>query len=587
MGSELAAGPNTITSDTRAPADVIADIVRQLESVSGIGLIRQELLSAGSASKPIGAVQSGRILMEAGLVDEAEALYRAMTRSFTGHPGGFVGLAQVAMRRKSWPEALSVWDSILKTFTGACNALWLNDRAMVLFELGRRQEAVAVVAGLLRDFPDGPPGHAGLAQLAFRQRLWPEALNRCEEIVMRFGDHFTAPNWQVMRAGALLELGRADEAETIARAIVKRAPTLLSAFLLMLRLLATTGRAEVAWVALNSSPFREIQSPALVAWRLDILIRLKRLDEARALFLRLLGRASQPDALESLFAFVPALYEGRERQRIWTGLLDRAGAIRSHLVPAGSVPFGILNARIHLALRDRDGVVAAMRDLAKYASLGEPGEAIRRVAAVLSDPLYPDHAKPKIFGIGLSRTGTTTLAAALTILGFNTLHWANPLTHEIISDDDLHIFEAFTDTPISARFELLYDLFPNSKFIFTTRPFDSWVRSMSRYWQRNHGVSGFDEARAEMAQPDAFRYGSEFCNINRSLYFDFNNYAEAFDAHERRVRRFFQDKPADRFLELNVLAGDGWPKLCAFLGRDEPLAPFPWENRQPAQPLPD
>ncbi len=577
------ARPGVATEDvwaTVAPADVILDAVRRFDEESGAGFIGRELSRAGPATSPAGAVRCGRILMEAGLVHEAEALYRAMVRSFPHHPAGFAGLAQAAMRRGNWPEALTRWDSTLTAFDGTRNAFWLSARALVLFELGRHQEAADIHADLRRDFPGQPPGYAGLAQIALWQRRWPEALVRCDEVLARFGDEAAADSWKVMRAGALLELGRAAEAEAIVRSVVERTPGSTNALLRLLGVYATTGRPEAALRALDESPFRKIETPALVERRLDILIRLKRFDEADAMFTRLLTHC-RPDLLSSLFAFVPALYEGHERRRIWGLLLERATAIRSSLDGRDRVSLDVLTARIRLAFRDTDGVVAVMQDLAGCPHLGKHGEALRRVAAVLTEPGYPDYAKEKIFGIGLSRTGTTTLAAALTLLGFDTLHWSNPLTCEVISDADLPIFDAFTDTPLSVRFEFLYFLFPNSKFILTTRPFDSWVASMSCLWRKQLGSSNFDEIKAALADPNS-SHGVEFRNINRGLYFHYRSYREAFEAHQQRVRRFFEDKPADRFLELDIFAGDGWPKLCAFVARDVPSIQFPWENREHA-----
>ncbi len=514
--------------------------------------------------------------MDAGLIENAEALCLAMTRAFPRHPAGMAGLAQVAMGRKNWPAALSWWDAVLKTLVDAPNPFWLTARALALFELGRREEAFAAIGHVIRDSPDHPAGHVALAQIAVSQRHWSEALARWDEALQRFGEHVSAANWKLARASALLEVGKADEAEANATDAVRKMPVLLGALLLLLRVHVAAGRLEAAWAALESSPFREIETVALLDQRFDILIRLRRPDEARALFARTLARASRPELLASLFAFVPPLCAGPERQRIRTALLHRSQALRRLAPPADSVPFGVLEARIHLALRDRNAMITAMDGLAEHPRLGEPGESLRRVAAVLSDRDYPDYSRDRFFGIGLSRTGTTTLAAALTLLGLNTLHWLNPLTCEVISDDDFPVFDAFTDTPVSNAFERIYERYPGSKFIFTTRLFDDWVQSMERLWRRQLGMSDFDRIRAELV---SFPYGTEFHNINRSLYFSHGSYREAFAAHEKRVRQFFRDKPADRFLELDIFAGDGWGKLCAFVGRDAPAVPFPWENR--------
>jgi hypothetical protein len=40
--------------------------------------------------------------------------------------------------------------------------------------------------------------------------------------------------------------------------------------------------------------------------------------------------------------------------------------------------------------------------------------------------------------------------------------------------------------------------------------------------------------------------------------------------------------PAERLLVIDVCAGEGWGKLCPFLGRPAPRHLFPWENRSPA-----
>jgi hypothetical protein len=62
---------------------------------------------------------------------------------------------------------------------------------------------------------------------------------------------------------------------------------------------------------------------------------------------------------------------------------------------------------------------------------------------------------------------------------------------------------------------------------------------------------------------------------------------DAFDAeklarrrveHEREVEAFFADAP-QRLLVLDICAGEGWEKLCPFLGRPVPRQPFPWDHR--------
>ena len=40
----------------------------------------------------------------------------------------------------------------------------------------------------------------------------------------------------------------------------------------------------------------------------------------------------------------------------------------------------------------------------------------------------------------------------------------------------------------------------------------------------------------------------------------------AYETHERNVREYFSDRPND-LLVMDILGGDGWDKVCNFLGR--------------------
>lgn len=67
--------------------------------------------------------------------------------------------------------------------------------------------------------------------------------------------------------------------------------------------------------------------------------------------------------------------------------------------------------------------------------------------------------------------------------------------------------------------------------------------------------------------------------FNETLYTQHRTWEEAYRMHDHRVRRFFEDKPDCRFLEMEITDGDGWDVLCPFLGIDPPGVPFPHCNR--------
>ena len=94
----------------------------------------------------------------------------------------------------------------------------------------------------------------------------------------------------------------------------------------------------------------------------------------------------------------------------------------------------------------------------------------------------------KILGIGLPKTGTKSASEYLKLLGINSIH--NPVDEITfnqlrLGDFDLQILkthDAIFDLP-SACFYKDYDyVFPNSKFILTTREKEGWLSSCEYWW---------------------------------------------------------------------------------------------------------
>jgi hypothetical protein len=174
-------------------------------------------------------------------------------------------------------------------------------------------------------------------------------------------------------------------------------------------------------------------------------------------------------------------------------------------------------------------------------------------------------SQSKIFGIGLSRTGTTSLTLALETLGNRVIHF--PMTTKEIEEHD-----AATDTPVAANFEALDARFPGAKFIYTTREISEWLESCRRFWTKRK-ESSFD--------PTPF-----ITNLHRKLYgspeFNPDGFAQAYQRHEAQVLGFFADRPSD-LLVLDICGGSiGWEPLCDFLGASIPNIPFPSVNASSA-----
>jgi hypothetical protein len=176
----------------------------------------------------------------------------------------------------------------------------------------------------------------------------------------------------------------------------------------------------------------------------------------------------------------------------------------------------------------------------------------------------------KIFCIGLSKTGTTSLTAALRALGFDAVHWYGTKRAFRYTDADagegididwgfFERHDAFADTPIARIYPQLAGRYPDAKFILTLRDVDAWLRSFADQF----APGGLDPFSAR---------------LHRELYgtdsFDAERCRAAFIAHGRRAQRFFAGRPG-ALLALDIGAGDGWEPLCGFLGCARPAVPFP------------
>jgi tetratricopeptide (TPR) repeat protein len=519
-------------------------------------------------------------LIALGNLHEAEKVYRELTLKSGADPTGYVGLAQVAMRGQRWIEARARWDEVLQRFGDQAAHGWRAARANALMQLNRLDDAEQVFRDLSEEPSGQHLGYAGLARAAMRRKDWRQALERWDETFARFAE-CADRSWDVGRAETLLELGALAKAEESFRQLCRVDSSSIPAWNGLLRVLIASNKLEQALIELNSSPLSSSSSALIVDSKFEILIRLNRLGEARTEFDRLLREAREPDVLRSIFEVSPRLHEGWRRTQAWLSLEQAVERLRTQNNPNWSRDLDVMRLRIKLALRDYECFLADVDSVLEHPGNGRYSESLRAMATRLREPLYPDQYKPKIFGIGLSKTGTSSLAAALNTLGFSTLDWMNPLTCELFSEDDLHLFDAFTDTPVTACMEFLYHLFPASKFVYTIRSIDDWEESNTDHVRRHFGYTDFAKAKTAMLRRDAFHQGLRFSNLHRSLYFNHGSFRDAFHAHDRRVRDFFRDKPANRFLEFNIFAGDGWQELCAFTGHAVPVEPFPWANRRP------
>lgn len=484
-------------------------------------------------------------------------------------PQNMSAWAREAAVEERWDEALERWAACIAKF--GAKPHWLNNRARALVTMARPREAEREFAQLAELFPDLPDGLIGLARLAQERKDWAGAASLWTCCIERFSDQ-RVPQWTAAKAGALRNLGRFAEAEQLLVGLAGRNPEDFA----KARIRAAIDHAHHAG---QSSARREEISAEIethfpgdagIGQLIDgmgLFARLGDHERARSRLLKAVPLVSTAEEIEVLFRATGELVETGSRGPLWEQLLAAARATSTEL-----------ELRLLLAL-ERFRAFERRFDEARDALMrNDNAVLLERVRARLAKPRGDVFREPKIFGIGLSRTGTQSLTEALGILDMDTAHWTNPLTYQLIGPADIHLFGACTDISVAQDFEKLYYQYPNARFVWTQRPLDAWIASITRHYEFWHRASGIEGLRREL-EGRTVPFGLSRAAIEFGLYLNEPDFSAAYRAYERRVRGFFRDKPEGRLLELDVFAGQGWDALCRFLGCAAPDRPFPHANK--------
>ncbi len=178
--------------------------------------------------------------------------------------------------------------------------------------------------------------------------------------------------------------------------------------------------------------------------------------------------------------------------------------------------------------------------------------------------------RPKLFGIGMQRTGTTSLAEAARILGWTVCHGDYTRFPGALDLNDLiyQRYDMFCDTPFFTLYEKLDQNFPGSLFVLTLREEDRWVESVRRLFQ----VNGQFIRSPSIRLHHTLVYGAST--------FDEMRVRSAFRRHNARIKAYFVDRPGD-LLCLDFSEGASWDELCSFVKCPRPNLPFPHLNKLP------
>jgi hypothetical protein len=176
----------------------------------------------------------------------------------------------------------------------------------------------------------------------------------------------------------------------------------------------------------------------------------------------------------------------------------------------------------------------------------------------------------KVFCIGLNKTGTTTLARCAQILGYLPAGCDKKLLREFArherTDGARRIamqHDFFHDWPWPLIYREMDRAFPGSKFVLSIRGSeDHWLDSLKRHSLRTH----------PWRHCRKLAYGFNYPHRHEA------HHLELYRRHNDEVRYYFRSRPSD-LLVVCWEEGDGWDRLCGFLGKPVPASAFPHENR--------
>lgn len=185
--------------------------------------------------------------------------------------------------------------------------------------------------------------------------------------------------------------------------------------------------------------------------------------------------------------------------------------------------------------------------------------------------------KPKVFGVGFQKTGTSSLGIALEDLGYRVAsYWQfrdfatdAGVTREKLWGRMKEVlatsFDAGKDTPFPVFYRELDQEFPGSKFILVIRDAEKWYQS------------ALDDFGRHPNEVHRLIYGVPAPAGCKDVW------VERYERHNRDVQDYFRGRPND-LLTLRLDAGEvGWASICPFLGVETPDKPWPHANTKAAK----
>ncbi len=163
--------------------------------------------------------------------------------------------------------------------------------------------------------------------------------------------------------------------------------------------------------------------------------------------------------------------------------------------------------------------------------------------------------KPKIFIVGLPRTGTTSLCLTLLNAGFTVAHTAYTQTC-------FERAQVIADTPVFNDYQLLDSYYPNSKFINLTRDLSLWLPSIQRLLLRMYNNvtrsdGGFNPYIKRCYQQTFSPFSLK--NIHNTEFL-----ADCYYQHQQDLHDHFANR-AEHLLSIDISTPNSFSQLMSFI----------------------
>jgi len=161
----------------------------------------------------------------------------------------------------------------------------------------------------------------------------------------------------------------------------------------------------------------------------------------------------------------------------------------------------------------------------------------------------------KLFIIGLPRTGTTSISVALLEHNFKVAHTA-------YTKRAFELADVISDAPCFCDYQQLDKIFPNSKFVYLDREFESWLPSIQMLLGKM--MDNLD-ARTGHFNPVLKRsFHHTFSLLNTAEPLSSLHLKACYLRHQQEVSNYFSAR--EDFLNINISKQNSLATLLDFLG---------------------